>query len=150
MTFVRIDLACNDPDNGIFAGRLCQVNVGRLLDLTARNWSITSFRGCPSLREGRDVIAVSGKRWPIVRSEEWVGNWCWNGYWMREQVARQFLVWLHGTGRFQCEGGDSDWASAWDEPSPLPLEPDKDEQADLSGLGRLLREQRSMGEALRR
>jgi hypothetical protein len=133
---IRIDMACNDPDNGLFAGRVCQIALpDGLLELTANAWGVLSFRGCPKLVEKGSAIRLAGKQWPIIRSEEWVGNWCWNGYWMRDQAARQFLVWLHARGLFHCEAGELRLSNAWDQPLPLDLEPDREHPV---GLGRLL------------
>ncbi len=137
----RIDFACNEPDNGMFDHCVCQIHLpDQLLELTAKNWCITSNRGLPRFAEvieDQRVVAIrlSGKRWPIVRSKEWYGNWCWNAYWMRDQVARQFLVWLHRRGLFQCELGETRFYHLWKRKEPLPLEPDKEHP---SGLGRLL------------
>lgn len=133
---VRIDFCCNDPDNGLFAHAVCQIQLpDQLLELVAKQWSITSFRGCPRFAEVPGGIRLSGKRWPIVRSIEWYGNWCWNAYWMKDQVARQFLMWLHRRRLFQCECGEERLANLWELDMPLDLEPDKEHP---SGLGRLL------------
>jgi hypothetical protein len=112
---IRIDMACNDPDNGLFAGRVAMIHLpDQLLELTANEWNILSFRGCPRLREEPGAIILSGKRWPIVRAKEWYGNWCWNAYWMQPQAAKQFLVWLHGRGLFHCETGETWACELWD------------------------------------
>lgn len=133
---IRIDFACNDPNNGAFAGRVAQIHLpDQLLELTANAWNILSFNGCPRLREDGNWIVLSGKRWPTVRVKEWYGNWCWNAYWMHDQVARQFLVWLHGRRLFHCECGETRLFNLWKRDEPLDLEP---ERADPRGLGRLL------------
>lgn len=133
---VRIDFACNDPDNGLFAYAVCQIHLpDQLLELGAKQWSLLSFRGCPRFAEVSGGIRLSGKTWPIVRSIEWYGNWCWNAYFMRDQVARQFLVWLHRRDLFQCECGETRLYNLWKRREPLPLEPEKEH---ANGLGRLL------------
>jgi hypothetical protein len=111
---IRIDFACNDPDNGNFAGRVAQIHVGDALELVARNWNILSFNGCPRFRVDRRFIVLSGKRWPIVQSVDWYGNWCWNAYWFEPDVAADFLVWLRGRDLFQCEGGDVIACDSWE------------------------------------
>lgn len=133
---VRIDFCCNDPDNGLFAHAVCQIHLpDQLLELTAKQWGILSFRGCPRFAEVKGGIRLSGKTWPIVASKEWYGNWCWNSYWMRDHVARQFLVWLHGRRLFNCECGETRLFNLWKRAEPLPLEPEKEHP---NGLGRLL------------
>lgn len=119
---VSIHFACNDPDNGDFAGRVAQISVeSAALELTARGWGITSFRGCPKLREDDKHIVLAGKRWPFVRRKSWVGNWCWDGYAMTADTATAFMIWLHQRGLFQCEGGWVELCEAWDRPAPLAL-----------------------------
>jgi hypothetical protein len=119
---IRIDMACNNPDNGNFVGRVCQIQLPNgALELTAKAWNITSFTGCPKLDESSSKVVLSGKAWPIVRSKEWFGNWCWNAYWFESREALNFLVWLHGRSLFRCEGGWSDLCDVWAKPLPIAL-----------------------------
>ena len=123
---ISIHMACNDPDNGDFAGRVAQISVeSDALELTARGWGITTFRGCPKLREdtrgGRKVFYLAGKPWQYERRQSWVGNWCWDGYAVTVPVANKFLAWLHRRQLFQCEGGWVELCEAWDAPGPLVL-----------------------------
>ncbi len=123
---IRVDFQCNDPDNGIFAGRVSQIQVGaeEALQLEANRWSGLSLSGCPSISFGQQAVTLSGKRWPTVRRTGWYGNWCWDAVWMREQTLRQFLVWLHGRGLFRCTSGEDSLFDAWNAPGPLALDPD--------------------------
>ena len=117
---ISIHFACNNPDNGDFAGQVCQIALpDGALDLTARAWRITSFRGCPKLRDGMDSFVLAGKRWPVIRRKFWVGNWCWDSFTLTSDKATAFMVWLHGRALFQCEGGWSELCDAWDRPPPL-------------------------------
>lgn len=122
-SLVSIHMACNNPDNGDFAGRVCQIALpDEAIQLTARAWNIMSYRGCPKLREQQHGnFVLSGKRWSYVRRRSWVGNWCWDGYAMIATQATEFMVWLHKRDLFQCEGGWSDLCEAWDKPAPLVL-----------------------------
>jgi hypothetical protein len=122
---VSIHMACNDPDNGDFAGHVCQIALpGNALELTAKDWNILGFRGCPKLREDGSHFVLSGKPWPFVRRVWWIGNWCWDGYAMTAENATAFLVWLHKRGLFHCEGGWCELCEAWDGSAPLVL-PDR-------------------------
>lgn len=119
---VSIHMACNDPENGDFVGRVCQMDIASgCLELTARAWNILSFRRCPKLREESRVFFLAGKRWSFVRRKSWIGNWCWDGYAVEPAVATAFLTWLHGRDLYQCEGGWVETAEAWDRPAPLVL-----------------------------
>ena len=81
---IHISMACNDPDNGNFLGRVCQISLpDSMLDLTARAWSVTSMRGCPKLNDnwqsvGAPVFRLAGKSWPFFKRRCWAGNWCWD------------------------------------------------------------------------
>lgn len=122
---VSIHMACNDPDNGDFVGRVCQIALGNdALELTAKAWGILSYRGCPKLRDEASVFFLAGKRWPFVQRKSWLGNWCWDGYALKPDIATAFMVWLHRRGLFKCEGGWVELCEAWDAPAPLAL-PDK-------------------------
>lgn len=123
---VSISMACNDPDNGDFAGRVAQISLEHeALQLTAKAWGITSLRGCPKLREdtalGKRAFYLAGKPWQFERSKAWVGNWCWDAYALAAPVATEFLIWLHRRALFQCEGGWVELCEAWDKPAPLAL-----------------------------
>jgi hypothetical protein len=120
-------MACNDPDNGDFTGRVCQISLpDSMLYLTARAWSITSMRGCPKLNDnwqsvGTPEFRFAGKRWPFFKRRSWVGNWCWDSFSMTTDTATEFLIWLHRRDLFQCEGGWTEMADAWEKPAPLVL-----------------------------
>src|SRR5579875_3760956 len=96
---IRLDIACNDADSGLFAGRAQMIELpDGLMELEARHYD----RAPTFLEVSNSTFRLAGKRWPFVRSKEWVGNWCWNAYWLEEPVARAFLIWLHGRRLFQC------------------------------------------------
>lgn len=143
---VRVDFCCNDPDSGSFEGRCSQIQVGdeTLLALEANSWSGFSFSRCPSLAFGQQEFRLSGRRWATCGRRGWYGNWCWDAVWMREQTARQFLVWLHGRALFRCNDGMAELVDAWNAPGPLPLEPDSPTPVDLGlrFLSAVLEEQR--------
>lgn len=114
---IEVHMACNDPDNGEFIGRVCQISVQNdALELVAKCWDLTSSCRVPKLRNLQDehTFVLSGKRWPFVRTKAWVGNWCWDGYAMTADIATAFLVWLHRRSLFKCEGGWVELCDAWE------------------------------------
>ena len=123
---VRIDFACNDPDNGVFAGRVPQIHLpNEMLSLTAEQWDITSEARCPKLRiEGDEMIVLSGKQWPAVGSRERIGNWCWSAWWFEPATGWAFLRWLHGRRLFACEQAEEDVFQRWNGDREWPAEPD--------------------------
>lgn len=122
---VMIDVACNDPDNGLFANHADMIQVGRdFLELEA------NYRA-PTFRDLGDTIRLSRRKWRIIGSKDWVGNWCWNGYWMEIPEALRFLTWLQSTQLYSCSQGEERLFNIWNSRKPM----DKD---DIAFLDRLL------------
>lgn len=104
---VMIEVACNDPDNGVFAYRVEQIQIGReFIELEAR-------RSAPRFVELDGAIRLAGKHWPIRGSKDWFGNWCWNGYWIDIPVAVEFLCWLHSRKLFDLSCGEARIFNLW-------------------------------------
>lgn len=123
---VRLDVCCNDPDNGSFAGRVAGIQCQDLLMELGAN----DMRG-PVFREGPDHIRISRRRFACDRSKEWFGNWCWNAYWLDVDIAVELLVYVHGLGAFNCDQGEERLFHRWHSDRPFA-----DGDRDL--LGRLL------------
>lgn len=115
MRLLSVQIACNDPDSGLWRGRAAAI------ELVGRD-------GCSRLDlelvRGRDVavaitddgrLRVGRFLYPFDLHRRWVGNWCWDGFALRLDVAEQ-LVWnLHLSGRWSCAGGLADACDAWDD-----------------------------------
>ncbi|MGE4323393.1 MAG: hypothetical protein AB7E60_10245 [Sphingobium sp.] len=116
---IGIDIACNDPDNGLFAGRAAAIHVDMPGDI------LMELGACdmagPRMRETDDGIAISNKRFPVLGQASWVGNWCWNRYWMAVDTAVDFLAWLHARGRFDVEQAEERLFNAWKSDARLPV-----------------------------
>lgn len=110
---VRIDVCCNDADNGLFDGRALAIQLADALELTAADW-----RG-PVFRELPDAIKISRRRFPILASKDWFGNWCWNAYWLDAPVAADFLAYVHGLYAFTPEMGEERLFDRWYRPAPF-------------------------------
>lgn len=114
---ISIDIACNDPDNGLFAGRAEQINIkdadGELIEFECRRVR------APKIIEVAGGIRVAGKFWPTHGSKEWVGNWCWNAYWVDVDVAIAFLSWLHTRAFFDLTCGENRIFDRWKEREPF-------------------------------
>ena len=107
---VMIDIACNDPDNGAFAYRAEMIQIGaQFLELEAK-------RRAPRFVELPSAFRLAGKTWPTCGSKDWVGNWCWNGYWMDIPKAVEFLAWLQGRNLFHCGCGEDRAYNIWNAP----------------------------------
>jgi len=104
---VRLDVCCNDPDDGSFAGRAAGLHLVDILELSACN-----MLG-PVFREVGEGIQISRRRFPILRSKEWYGNWAWNAYWLEAEVAAQLLAYVHGQGTFSVDGAEARLFTRW-------------------------------------
>lgn len=110
---IMIDVACNDPDNGIFAGRAEHISLGfDLLDLEA-------IRVPPKFTEIANGFRLAGKQWHAPSAKHGVGNWCWNGYWMKTRHAAHFLSWLHGRKLFAVCSGEQRLFNMWQSDKPF-------------------------------
>jgi len=122
---VMIDVACNDPDNGIFAHRAEMISIGyEFLELEC-------FSRGPRFHELPGAIKLSRRKWKIVGAKEWVGNWCWNGYWMEIPEAVRFLAWLQSTRLYHCTCGEMRIYNIWNSEKPL-------DKGDLEFFDRML------------
>ncbi|WP_303763543.1 hypothetical protein [Sphingobium yanoikuyae] len=117
---IGIDIACNDPDNGLFDGRARAIHVDMPGD-TLMELAASDMVG-PRMREVDFGIAISNKHWPVLGSAYGVGNWCWNRYWMSVETAVDFLAWTHQRGRFDVEQAEERLFAAWKCPRALPVD----------------------------
>lgn len=101
---VAIDIACNDPDNGLFDYRAGMITLGDDIELESDNW-IDGYR----FVDLGDAIRLHRRKFKIVASKGWIGNWCWNRYWMERAEAKRFVLMLRTSGRWRCTSGPSRW-----------------------------------------
>lgn len=124
------DIACNDPDNGSFAGKTnaIQYRVGNdLIELEADTWDGYKFT------DASGWIRIHRRKFEIIGGKDWVGNWCWNGFKMERSEAKRFLGALKTSGCWRCTHGPSRWFDWFNGPEPahhdaqvvsaLPIEP---------------------------
>lgn len=112
---IMVDVACNDPDNGLFAHQAQQISIGYdLLSLEARNWCRP-----PRFVETEDGFRLAGKAWRAHGSKYGVGNWCWNGYWMKTRDAADFMSWLHNRRLFTVECAEQRLFNMWQSSKPF-------------------------------
>ncbi len=108
---IYLDVACNDPDNGYFAGR------APLLTLGYAEFESKFFDRFPKFVELDTKVRLAGKSWNCDWSKDWVGNWCWNRYRLNpptvEKTHRWYLVdfvkWLRGRKLYHCSTATSDF-----------------------------------------
>ena len=93
----RFDFACNDPDNGLFAGKVASAQWDDC-EIEAPNWEGYTFAETPN------GIRIHRRTFIVQRSKEWIGNWCWNGYWMERAEWKRLLLTLRENG-WRCTCG---------------------------------------------
>lgn len=104
-----LDVACNDPDNGIFAGRAQGLTIGDA-EFMPRNWP----RGY-AFSELNGAVRLAGAPWRIASSKRHFGNWCWNRYELYHagKTTRWYLVdfvkWLRKQKQFSCDCAPSEF-----------------------------------------
>lgn len=107
-SIVAIDFACNDPDNGVFAGRAAMASYGgaELEAPSLQGFAFTDFG---------DAIRVHRRKFKIVRASEWFGNWCWNRYWLDRDEAKRLLrtLRLHGWKATSGPARFRRWMNHW-------------------------------------
>ncbi|HWP58983.1 MAG TPA: hypothetical protein VNL14_13910 [Candidatus Acidoferrales bacterium] len=89
---LRINLCCNNPDNGMFDGKAFAIEFGDNLSLTSqfRGWSPRLTRG-----PGRSWLRIGGSpRCPVLSYKEWFGNWCWDSIVTDSRSAMRVLNWI--------------------------------------------------------
>lgn len=112
---IAIDIACNDPDNGLFDGRIAGIELAhRCLSLQPRVWKRE-----PRMRVTDTHLVVSNKKFPIIDWQEWLGNWCWNRYWVTLDTAADFFTWLHAKNTFSVDMGDTELFHLWKADGPF-------------------------------
>ncbi len=117
---IYLDVACNDPANGLCSGHADMLQIGHTQFEPRR-----SGNG-PRFSETRDTIILSGKSWAIASSKYWVGNWCWNRYHLTDgkQTTRwtmtYFLIWLRRRRLYGCTISFSEFRDWFDGDATLP------------------------------
>lgn len=108
--YVQVCFACNDGDNGDFAGRVESISVD------TRQWDADIERthvGEVKFAQGDDhTIRIHRQTFKYRSMAYWVGNWCWNGYSLPYGEYRRLLRTLAANG-WKCTSGPSSWYEAF-------------------------------------
>lgn len=100
-----IHFACNDPDDGLFAGRAAMASYGDI-ELEAPNWVGRRFTELPG------AIRIHRRSFAIEGGKDWVGNWCWNAYRLNRREMKRLLFTLRANG-WRCTCGPSRFFDWW-------------------------------------
>lgn len=107
-----VHICCNDPDDGSMSrnayGIVLKFSVWHDFELGGGDCTFSHVEKKPhTLRLGR-------REYPYQRMKPWVGNWCWNAYYLRPVIAAKLVGDLMRDGRWQNEGGLVEACEAWD------------------------------------
>lgn len=114
ITRVCVEIACNDPDNGLFDAKAPFIQIGEF-ELAAKN----PHRPPRFVILPDDRFRLAGRVWPFTAYKYGIGNWCWDGFYMPIAEAAAFLNWLWCRGLFDVDAGPTamfDWWRTGKEP----------------------------------
>lgn len=107
---IAVHFACNDPDNGDFAGKagMAAVSIGgELMDLEL------DFMGGVKFTELEGAIRIHRRTFKVIGTTYWCGNWCWNAYRLPYREYRRLIRTLAAHG-WKCTSGIVRWGEAYD------------------------------------
>lgn len=111
---IYLDVCCNDPDNGAFTSRAVQLSIGDAA------WDANDFLTGSAFKEVEGGIVLSGKRWQVESSNDWVGNWCWNRYLLAKRGITvrwymvEFVTWLRRRKLFNLTTAPVEFFDWWE------------------------------------
>lgn len=111
---IPVDFACNDPDSGLFAGRVGNAEIDGNEIERFGEVAFTEMEDC-RFRIHRKVFAFESRK-------EWVGNWCWNRYWMPVKEANRLVEHLRKNG-WQCTTGETRFYERFNTDAPANTDP---------------------------
>ncbi|MBK8196999.1 MAG: hypothetical protein IPK75_01425 [Acidobacteria bacterium] len=109
-----LDVACNDPDNGLFAHGAPALSIGSA-EFQCRRAAPRFVDGLDGRHPAQLDLRLAGRRWGYHGSKEWVGNWCWNRYTLAHPhktvrwYLTDFVTWLRRRSLYSCDHGPSDF-----------------------------------------
>ena len=109
---IVVSVACNHPDNGGFEGRATAIHLpDGALELETVNIAGVNFK------ELCGAIRIMRRRFPVLGSQDWYGNWCWNAYTMNRRDVVRLLVYLKERKHiWQPDGGWCEFWRWWERP----------------------------------
>lgn len=106
-----IDFACNDPDNGLFNGRAGSAMYGDV-EIEAPVWE--GYRFGETGTTPNLAIRLHRLSFPVQDKRDWVGNWCWNRYFLCRADMKRLLLCMRRNGwRVSC--GPSHFYHWWND-----------------------------------
>jgi hypothetical protein len=108
---VHVLFACNNPDNGDFAGKVENISIETPYwpaDLERAHVGEVKF----AQGDGH-TIRIHRCTFKYRSMAYWAGNWCWNAYAFPRSEYRRLVRTLAKHG-WKCTGGLTRWTDAYD------------------------------------
>lgn len=116
-----VDVCVNNPDNGIFTGRCVAVSYEAVRWPTSLELAHQSFRGCAIDFIEEDIhayVKLSRKRFEIIDTRDWFGNWCWMRIYLQTKEARRLIRYLRQMGCWSVDNAPHRLDRWWDNYTP--------------------------------
>lgn len=112
---ISLMVACNDHRNGVFAGEADLIELG-----TRHSDDVHIALDGPTtrFREFADAVKIGRRKFPVLGGKEWVGNWCWNEYFVTPEVAAKVLNHLRTIGWSRNEWTE-EFGDKWESGDPF-------------------------------
>lgn len=91
----HVDFACNDPDNGSFAGKVAMAQWGECELEAPSDFTFT---------DGGSFIRIHRRKFPTLGSKSWVGNWCWDRFALSRTEWKRLMRVMKANG-WRCTCG---------------------------------------------
>lgn len=104
--YATIHFACNDGDDGSFAGSVHAASF-RENELESRGMAEIKFTA------GDGWLRIHRRTFKFIGRSYWVGNWCWDSFRMTRGEAKKLLAHLRKHG-WQCTSGRVHFGRWWD------------------------------------
>lgn len=108
-----VHIACNDGDNGMM-GRHAEgvsLSFGKLPSFDLAVPSVT-FRHIDT--QSGTAFRFSRREYAYASMSTWVGNWCWNAYYLSPMIAAKFVQDMMRDARWTHDGGLVEACDAWE------------------------------------
>lgn len=121
---IRVDIACNHPDNGLFVGVAQAIHIGEY-EFQSRAWD-----WAPKLTEGNGWIRIGGKSLRCSGSRYGVGNWCWTAFYCDRRHVESLMNWQRFRRWYSLDAAPIEYFGKWEAGEPLRL-PTTDKHTSL-------------------
>lgn len=102
-----VSVACNDPDNGLFADRASAITFHNIATDEYLEFVHDDFMdGVPfKVDHSAHTCTLEGEQLQFISHKYGYGNWCWDAFRLRREDGLRLLLKINSIKDWQCEGG---------------------------------------------